>query len=94
MNSSVAEASTCTMKYFKEASVLHIFLTLDITGINDIRLTSRPIHAHPPSYWLRLFSSQTFSRINTPTFLKPSSFYTHLPAYEDGTDRVLRNVGI
>jgi len=23
---------------------------------------------HPPSYWLRLFSSQTFSRINTPTF--------------------------
>ena len=23
---------------------------------------------HPPSYWLRLFSSQTFSLINTPTF--------------------------
>ena len=23
-----------------------------------------------------------------------SSFYTHLPAYEDGTDRVFRNVGI
>jgi len=23
---------------------------------------------------------------NTPTFLKPSSFYTHLPAYEDGTE--------
>jgi len=21
-------------------------------------------------------------------------FYTHLPAYEDGTDRVFRNVGI
>jgi len=31
---------------------------------------------------------------DTPTFLKPSSFYTHLPAYEDGTDRVFRNVGI
>jgi hypothetical protein len=30
MNSSVAEASTCTMKYFNEASVLYIFLTLDI----------------------------------------------------------------
>jgi len=27
-------------------------------------------------------------------FLKPSSFYTHLPAYEDGTDRVFRNVSI
>ena len=25
-----------------------------------------------------------------PTFLKPSSFYTHVPAYEDGTDRVIR----
>jgi hypothetical protein len=30
----------------------------------------------------------------TPTFLKRSSFYTHLPAYGDGTDRVFRNVGI
>ena len=26
----------------------------------------------------------------TPTFLEPSSFYTHLPAYEDGTDSVFR----
>jgi hypothetical protein len=30
MNSSAAEASTCTMKYFNEASVLYMFLTLDI----------------------------------------------------------------
>jgi hypothetical protein len=50
MNSSVAEASTCTMKYFSEASVLYIFLTLDIRGINDIRLISNPIHA--PSHEL------------------------------------------
>ena len=35
-----------------------------------------PLPCHPPSYWLRLFSSQTFSRINTPTFLKPNSFFT------------------
>ena len=34
-----------------------------------------PLHCHPPSHWLRLFSSQTFSRINTPTFLKPSHFF-------------------
>jgi len=27
-------------------------------------------------------------------FLIPSSFYSHLPAYEDGTDRAFRNVGI
>jgi hypothetical protein len=31
---------------------------------------------------LRLFSSQTFSPINSPTFLKPSHS-SHLPAYED-----------
>ena len=30
-----------------------------------------PLPCHPPCYWLRLFSSQTFSRINTPTFPKP-----------------------
>jgi len=33
------------MKYFNEASVLYMFLTLDIRGMNDIRLISRPIHA-------------------------------------------------
>ena len=47
---------------------------------SDLLLT-----CHPPSYWLRLFSSQTFSRINTPTFLKPSQS-SYLPAYEDGTE--------
>jgi len=33
------------MKYFNEPSVLYMFLTLDIKGINDIRLISRPIYA-------------------------------------------------
>ena len=27
-----------------------------------------PLPSHPPSYWLRQFSNQTFSRINIPTF--------------------------
>jgi len=44
-------------------------------------------------YGKRFGSSQTFSRINTPAFLKPSHS-SHLPAYEDGTERVFRNVGI
>jgi hypothetical protein len=44
-----------------------------------------PPPCHPPSDWLRLFSSQNFSRINTPTFLKPSHF-SHLPACEYGTE--------
>jgi len=50
MNRRFAEASTCTMKYFNEASVLYIFLTWDIKGINDIRLISRLIHV--PSHEL------------------------------------------
>jgi hypothetical protein len=33
------------LRYFNEASVLYIFFTLDIRGINDIRLISRRIHA-------------------------------------------------
>jgi hypothetical protein len=32
----VAEASTCTVTYFDETSVLYKFLALDIRGINDI----------------------------------------------------------
>jgi len=44
-NNSVAEASTWMMIYFNEASVLYKFLTLDIKGINDNRLISRPVHA-------------------------------------------------
>jgi len=38
INSSDTEASTCIMKYFNEAPVLYMFLTLDIRGMNDIRL--------------------------------------------------------
>ena len=44
-----------------------------------------PLPCHPPSYWLRLFSSQAFACINTPTFLK-SSHTSYLPAYEDRTE--------
>jgi hypothetical protein len=36
--------------------------------------------------WLRLFSSQTFSRKNTPTFL--NLVVSHLPACEDGTEYI------
>ena len=50
INNSVADASTCTMKYFNYAPMLYMYLTLDIRGMNDIRLISRPIHA--PSHEL------------------------------------------
>ena len=35
-----------------------------------------PLTCHPPSYWIKLFSSQTFSCINTPTFLNPVILHT------------------
>ena len=35
-----------------------------------------PLTCHPPSYRLRLFLSQTFSCINTPTFLNPVTLHT------------------
>jgi DNA-binding transcriptional regulator PaaX len=44
-----------------------------------------PLPSHPPSDWLGLFSSRTFSRINTPIFLKLSHF-SYLPAYKDETE--------
>jgi len=46
----VAETSTCTIIYFNKASVLCMFFELDIRGINNIRLISRPIDA--PSHEL------------------------------------------
>jgi hypothetical protein len=52
-----------------------------------------PQPCHPPSYWLRLFSSQTFSRI-IPQHFSNLFHSTRLPAYEDGTERVFRNVSI
>jgi hypothetical protein len=36
----------------------------------------------------------TFSCINTLTIRKSSYYSSYLPAYEDGTDRLFRNVGI
>jgi hypothetical protein len=36
----------------------------------------------------------TFSCINTSTIFKPGYYSSYLPAYEDGTDRVFRNVGV
>ena len=49
-----------------------------------------------------LLGDSPSSEIYMPTFRntlfhlhrQPGAFYMHLPAYEDGTDRVFRNVGI
>jgi len=38
-----------------------------------------PLPCHPPSYWLRLYSSQTFSCINSPTFSNLVILHTYPP---------------
>jgi len=58
-----------------------------VTLHNMFLYSDPPLPSHRPSYWLKLFLAQTFSRINTPTFLKPSQS-SYLTAYEDGTDSV------
>ena len=43
-----------------------------VTLHNLFLYSDLPLSCHPPSYWLRLFLSQTFYRTHTKTFLKPS----------------------
>jgi hypothetical protein len=47
--------------------------------------------SHSPPYWSCHFRATTISGINTPHV--PSPVILHPPAFEDGTDRVCRNVG-
>ncbi len=43
-NNRIIEANVWVIKYFKVASEAYIFFLLEIRGIIDIRLISRPIH--------------------------------------------------
>jgi len=65
MNSSVTEASTCTMKYFN--------------GLNDIRLISRPIHApiyiYTPLELSREFLSGNWQFSTNPLAVQTTSFF-------------------
>ena len=65
--------------HFNEASVLYMFLTLDIRGMKDIRMISRSIHApnhemedidsNTPPTKLISFSSLSVSFIDVKSFL-------------------------
>ena len=50
------------------------------------RTRTRPLLCHPSSCWLRLYSSQTFSSINTPTFSNLVILHTYLPVKIEQTD--------
>ena len=73
-----------------------------VLGLFLISNRTPPSPVSPPSDWLGLFSSQTFSRIYIYIYLfiyiyQNDLIPVFLPAYtanEDGTDRVFRNVSI
>jgi len=53
---------------------------MSVVTLHSLFLFSDPPPTwHPPSYWLGLFSSQTFSCINTPTFSTPVILHTYPP---------------
>jgi len=56
-----------------------------ITVHNLFLYSDLPLPCHPPSYWLRLFSSQTFSHINTPTFSNLVILHTYPPMKTEQT---------
>jgi len=72
---------TCPISF----TYLPVASTWVVTLLSLFLYSEPPLPCHPPSYRLRLFSSQTFSHINTPTFLQ-SSHTSYRPAYEDGTE--------
>jgi hypothetical protein len=63
-----------------------------VTLHNLFLYSDPPLPCHPPWYWLRVFSSQTFSRTNTPTFSNLVILHTYPPMKMEQT--VFRNVGI
>jgi len=71
------------------------WLNLRIAGVSNGRMFGSKIawaNSKEGDYWLRLFSSQIFSRWLLQLF--SNLVILHLSANEDGTDGVFRNVGI
>ena len=52
---------------------------LVVTLHNLLLYSDSPLPCNPSFYWLRLFSSQTFSRINTPSFSNLVILHTYPP---------------
>jgi len=57
-----------------------------VTLRNLFLYSDPPLSCHPPSYWLRLFSSQTFSHIKTPTFSNLVILHTYPPMKMEQTE--------
>ena len=83
-NMSVCPCHQHFFLFFKINLILILLISEEQAG-KSWKPVNKSMRFRNRTHWLRLFSSQTFSRINTPTFLK-SSHSSHPPAYEDGTE--------
>jgi len=70
---------------FGDTIILQVWV---VTLHNLFLYSDPPLLCHPPSCWLRLFFPYKYCNVFKPSHL------SYLSAYEDGTDRVFRNVGI
>jgi hypothetical protein len=66
---------------------MELFNHIDLKEESEKRQPNTEGEPRSPSFLIAqaIFETNLFPYY-TPTFLKPSSFYTHLPAYEDGTE--------
>jgi hypothetical protein len=70
----------------KNSMKLYAFFRTIPRRLNFICRSDPPLPFHPPSYWLRLISSQIFSRINTPTFSKLVILHSYPPMRMEQTE--------
>jgi hypothetical protein len=74
----------------RRISFIYVSVTsMWVIALHSLFLYSDPhplTPCHPPSNWFRLFSSQIFSRINTPTFSTPVILHTYPPMNMEQTE--------
>jgi hypothetical protein len=85
---SMIQPDTCPI-FFTCAPLVSMW----VVTLHSLFLYSDPtLPCHPPSYWLRLLSSQNFSHVNTLTFSNLFILHTYPPMKMQQT--VFQNIGI
>ena len=77
--SPTADLSVCASIVCLLCSLIPVASTWVISLHSLYLYLDPPPPCHPPSNWLRLFLSQTFSCIHTPTFSTPVILHTYPP---------------
>ena len=86
-NNSLTSTISCLTLLALSPSHTRPLVSMSVVTLHSLFLYSDLPPTLSPSFLMaQAISSQTFSRIIPQTCPHPSSFYTHLPAYEDGTE--------